>query len=171
VPSLVTLPLGLQGVDGAWQEALRRKATRELLRGLAADAWKCPLPWRYDLVACTSINHPTVALACVTAGSCPSPFAIDMSARNRPNPMYPRLNPLLAHPLQPAAAGADLVRIVGLLAVGMTATLLFTAQITVAIREAVKTPVIPIAKGKVRNPSLTLLHASCACTLQRLGWA
>jgi len=33
----------------------------------------------------------------------------------------------------------------------MVATLLFTAQITVVIREAVKTPVKPVAKGKVRG--------------------
>jgi hypothetical protein len=47
--------------------------------------------------------------------------------------------------------GADLARIVGILLVGMVATLLFTAQITVVIREAVKTPVKPVAKGKVRG--------------------
>jgi putative effector of murein hydrolase LrgA (UPF0299 family) len=47
--------------------------------------------------------------------------------------------------------GADLARIIGILLVGMVATLLFTAQITVVIREAVKTPVQPVAKGKVRQ--------------------
>ncbi len=48
--------------------------------------------------------------------------------------------------------GADLARIMGILTVGMVATLLFTAQTTVWIREAVKTPVKPIAKGKPAPP-------------------
>lgn len=48
--------------------------------------------------------------------------------------------------------GADLLRIVSLLSVGMVATLLFTAQVTVAIREAVKTPVQPVSKGKPSPP-------------------
>ncbi|KAI8465751.1 MAG: hypothetical protein J3K34DRAFT_78877 [Monoraphidium minutum] len=48
--------------------------------------------------------------------------------------------------------GGDLARIVGLLTVGMAATLLFTAQVTVVIREAVETPVIPIPKGKPYAP-------------------
>lgn len=34
----------------------------------------------------------------------------------------------------------------------MVATLMFTAQVTVAIREAVKTPVVPVAKGKPSPP-------------------
>jgi putative effector of murein hydrolase len=48
--------------------------------------------------------------------------------------------------------GADLLRIVGILLVGMVATLLFTAQTTVWIREAVKTPVKEVAKGKPSAP-------------------
>jgi hypothetical protein len=51
-------------------------------------------------------------------------------------------------------AGSDLLRIVGILSVGMVATLLFTAQITVVIREAVKTPVKEIAKAKPSAPFL-----------------
>lgn len=51
--------------------------------------------------------------------------------------------------------GVDLARILGILSVGMVATLLFTAQITVAIREAVKTPVIPVPKGKASPPFQT----------------
>eukprot|EP00775_Hariotina_reticulata_P011013 gene11013-11167_t len=50
--------------------------------------------------------------------------------------------------------GADLLRIVGILSVGMVATLMFTAQITVFIREAVKTPVKEIAKAKPSPPFL-----------------
>jgi hypothetical protein len=46
---------------------------------------------------------------------------------------------------------------VGILSVGMVATLMFTAQITVAIREAVKTPVKEIAKAKP-SPPFTSLH-------------
>jgi len=53
-------------------------------------------------------------------------------------------------------AGADLLRIVGILSVGMVATLMFTAQITVAIREAVKTPVKEIAKAKPSPPFMNL---------------
>lgn len=53
-------------------------------------------------------------------------------------------------------AGADLLRIVGILSVGMVATLMFTAQITVAIREAVKTPVKEIAKAKPSPPFMSL---------------
>jgi hypothetical protein len=55
-----------------------------------------------------------------------------------------------------APAGADLLRIVGILSVGMVATLMFTAQITVAIREAVKTPVKEIAKAKPSPPFMNL---------------
>lgn len=51
--------------------------------------------------------------------------------------------------LPPCPTGADLLRIVGILSAGMVGTLLFTAQITVVIREWVKTPVKPVAKGKV----------------------
>eukprot|EP00878_Enallax_costatus_P011408 GHUV01011911.1.p1 GENE.GHUV01011911.1~~GHUV01011911.1.p1 ORF type:complete len:377 (+),score=93.92 GHUV01011911.1:1322-2452(+) len=51
--------------------------------------------------------------------------------------------------------GADLLRIVGILSVGMVATLLFTAQITVVIREAVRTPVKEIAKAKPSPPFLS----------------
>lgn len=58
------------------------------------------------------------------------------------------------------AAGSDLLRIVGILAAGMVATLLFTAQITVVIREAVKTPVKEIAKAKPSPPFLPLHHIS-----------
>jgi hypothetical protein len=47
-----------------------------------------------------------------------------------------------------------LLRIVGILSVGMVATLMFTAQITVFIREAVKTPVKEIAKAKPSPPFL-----------------
>mgnify|MGYP001806742705 CR=1 FL=1 len=54
------------------------------------------------------------------------------------------------------AAGADLLRIVGILSVGMVATLMFTAQITVFIREAVKTPVKEIAKAKPSPPFMSL---------------
>ncbi|WIA09396.1 hypothetical protein OEZ85_008802 [Tetradesmus obliquus] len=50
--------------------------------------------------------------------------------------------------------GSDLLRIVSILSVGMVATLLFTAQITVVIREAVKTPVKEIAKSKPAAPFL-----------------
>jgi hypothetical protein len=53
------------------------------------------------------------------------------------------------------ATGSDLLRIVGILSVGMVATLLFTAQITVVIREAVKTPVKEIAKAKPSAPFLS----------------
>jgi putative effector of murein hydrolase/putative effector of murein hydrolase LrgA (UPF0299 family) len=56
--------------------------------------------------------------------------------------------------------GADLLRIVGILAVGMVATLLFTAQTTVWIREAVKTPVKEVAKGKPSAP-FTAAHYAC----------
>lgn len=52
--------------------------------------------------------------------------------------------------------GADLLRILGILSVGMVATLMFTAQITVFIREAVKTPVKEIAKAKPSPPFLPL---------------
>lgn len=55
------------------------------------------------------------------------------------------------------AAGGDLLRIVGILSVGMVATLLFTAQITVFIREAVRTPVKEIAKAKP-SPPFSVLH-------------
>ncbi|GBF88340.1 plastidal glycolate glycerate translocator, chloroplastic [Raphidocelis subcapitata] len=48
--------------------------------------------------------------------------------------------------------GGDLARIVGILLVGMVATLLFTAQVAVVIREAVKTPVKPVPKGKPAPP-------------------
>lgn len=44
----------------------------------------------------------------------------------------------------------------GILSVGMVATLMFTAQITVAIREAVKTPVKEIAKAKPSPPFMSL---------------
>lgn len=57
-------------------------------------------------------------------------------------------------------AGADLLRIVGILSVGMVATLMFTAQITVAIREAVKTPVKEIAKAKPSPPFETSHYVS-----------
>jgi hypothetical protein len=53
-------------------------------------------------------------------------------------------------------AGADLLRILGILSAGMVATLMFTAQITVAIREAVKTPVKEIAKAKPSPPFMSL---------------
>lgn len=53
-------------------------------------------------------------------------------------------------------AGADLLRILGILSVGMVATLMFTAQITVFIREAVKTPVKEIAKAKPSPPFMNL---------------
>lgn len=56
--------------------------------------------------------------------------------------------------------GADLLRIVGILSVGMVATLLFTAQTTVWIREAVKTPVKEVAKGKPSAP-FTKVHYAC----------
>jgi len=56
--------------------------------------------------------------------------------------------------------GADLLRIVGILSVGMVATLMFTAQITVFIREAVKTPVKEIAKAKPSPPFETSHYAS-----------
>lgn len=52
--------------------------------------------------------------------------------------------------------GADLLRILGILSAGMVATLMFTAQITVAIREAVKTPVKEIAKAKPSPPFMSL---------------
>lgn len=57
-------------------------------------------------------------------------------------------------------AGADLLRIVGILSVGMVATLLFTAQITVVIREAVRTPVKEIAKAKPSPPFLASHYIS-----------
>lgn len=60
----------------------------------------------------------------------------------------------------PLPAGADLLRIVGILSVGMVATLMFTAQITVVIREAVKTPVKEIAKAKPSPPFLSLHYAA-----------
>eukprot|EP00879_Flechtneria_rotunda_P015351 GHRR01016047.1.p1 GENE.GHRR01016047.1~~GHRR01016047.1.p1 ORF type:complete len:495 (+),score=199.38 GHRR01016047.1:155-1639(+) len=50
--------------------------------------------------------------------------------------------------------GFDLLRIVGILAVGMVGTLLFTAQITVYIRGVVQTPVKEIAKAKPSPPFL-----------------
>ena len=53
-------------------------------------------------------------------------------------------------------AAADLLRILGILSVGMVATLMFTAQITVVIREAVKTPVKEIAKAKPSPPFMNL---------------
>lgn len=56
--------------------------------------------------------------------------------------------------------GADLLRIVGILSVGMVATLLFTAQTTVWIREAVKTPVKEVVKGKP-SPPFTKWHYAC----------
>jgi hypothetical protein len=49
---------------------------------------------------------------------------------------------------------------VGILSVGMVATLMFTAQITVFIREAVKTPVKEIAKAKPSPPFETSHYAS-----------
>lgn len=42
-----------------------------------------------------------------------------------------------------------MARIVGILGGGMVATLLFTAFVTVGIRAAVKTPVVPVPKGQV----------------------
>ena len=74
--------------------------------------------------------------------------------RPAPPPCRPRLPAPAGPPGRPPRAGADLLRIGGILGVGMVATLLFTAQVTVAIREAVKTPVIPVAKGKV-GPRVT----------------
>lgn len=58
--------------------------------------------------------------------------------------------------------GADLLRILGILSAGMVATLLFTAQTTVWIREAVKTPVKEVAKGKPAAPFTRAHYAAWA---------
>jgi hypothetical protein len=50
------------------------------------------------------------------------------------------------------AAGADLAKIVGILLVGMAATLLFTAQTAVWIRTAVKTENKEVVKAKPSPP-------------------
>uniref|UniRef100_A0A7R9VAA3 LrgB-like protein n=1 Tax=Chlamydomonas euryale TaxID=1486919 RepID=A0A7R9VAA3_9CHLO len=58
-------------------------------------------------------------------------------------------------------AADDLSKMVVILLVGMVASLVFTAQVTMVIRNAVNTPTLPVAKGKPASP-FTGLHY--------LGW-
>lgn len=58
--------------------------------------------------------------------------------------------------------GSDLVKLVGILCVGMVGTLLFTAQTAVFIREIVRTPMKEIAKAKPSPPFTVAHYASWA---------
>lgn len=71
-------------------------------------------------------------------------------------PLHTRVRHCVSFAMLSWPAAADLLRILGILSVGMVATLMFTAQITVVIREAVKTPVKEIAKAKPSPPFMNL---------------
>ncbi|KAG1671561.1 hypothetical protein FOA52_011284 [Chlamydomonas sp. UWO 241] len=66
-------------------------------------------------------------------------------------------------------AGDDLAKMVVILSVGMVAALVFTAQVTMAIRNMVNTPTQAVPKGKPASPFLPLHYAAWAAIVAASG--
>ena len=83
-------------------------------------------------------------------------MTLSLLALHVAEPLSPRAPKVVTVRL-PFHAGADLAKILGIIAVGMPASLLVTAQVTVLIRNAVKTDMEEQPPVK-RLPPFTTLH-------------